>query len=268
MTDDTTKVDTTNSAAEPWYKGADDETVGYITNRGLDKKTPAEAALATIKSHREATARLGAPPDQLIRLPKDASDEKGWNEFYTKLGKPAKPEDYDLKAATEAGAGDGFVNFAREFAFKNNLTKAQGEELAKQFVAYAEKSGQTDQQAALEAIEVERVALKKDWGPNWDANRIIAREAAVKLGITPEAVAALEKAAGYGSAMSALLKMGLALGEGRFVTSETTGNVMTASGAKERIAELKKDDAWVKKYIAGDVQARKEMTNLIRMSVG
>jgi hypothetical protein len=213
VTDDTTNVQSTHSADEPWFKGADDETVGYITNRGLDKKTPAEAALAAIKAHREAQSKLGVPTDQLIRLPKDASDERGWNDFYSRLGKPAKPEDYDLKAAKDAGAEDGFINFAREFAFKNNLTKTQGEELAKQFVAYAEKDGQTNQQAALEAIEVERTALKKDWGPNWDANRIIARETAVKLGITPEAVAALEKSAGYGAAMTALLKMGLALGE-------------------------------------------------------
>lgn len=271
MTDDTSNTGVqpgANGAAEPWYKGADDETVGYITNRGLDKKTAAEAALTTIKAHREAASKLGVPTDQLVRFPKDASDQKGWDELYARLGKPAKAEDYDLKAAAEAGAEEGFINFAREFAFKNNLTKTQGEQLAKDFVAYAEKYGQTQEQSSLEEIEVERTALKKDWGPNWDANRIIAREAAVKLGIAPEAVAALEKAAGYQPAMQALLKMGMALGEGRFVSSEHTGNVMTASGAKERIAELKKDDAWVSKYLAGDVNARKEMTNLTRMSMG
>lgn len=273
MTDDTTVVAgaegaSDKGAGEPWYKGADTETLGYLQNRGLDKKTAAEVAFESIKAHREATAKLGVPADQLIRMPKDAADEAGQKALYERLGKPADDKGYDFKEIEAVDANKPFAEFMRKSAFAQNLTKAQAEGLAKDLAKFAndtQTSANADQEAA---ITIERDALKKDWGFNFQANTVIARNAAQKLGIEPKAIEGLEKVAGYRATMEALRKIGVAIGEAKFVTSEVTGSVMTRDGAVARKAELMRDTAWTAKYLAGDVQAGREMTNLNTIIVG
>src|SRR5579872_1368236 len=97
---------------DPWFKGVDADLQGYITNRGLDKLDVKAAALKAIEFHRNAEAKLGAPADRLLRIPTDAADAEGWGKIHTALGKPAKPENYDFSAVTDAD--EGFLNFARK----------------------------------------------------------------------------------------------------------------------------------------------------------
>lgn len=246
------------TGGKPWYDGADTETIGYLTNRGLDKKDAKDVALETIKAHREAQKMLGVPSDQILRFPKDAADEAGWKAVYAKLGVPGKAEDYDVKAATDPDFGKSF----QAAALANNLTKAQAEGILKDVQKYtADKTSAADAERQAQ-IQNEQTALKKDWGFNWEANRMIARNAATKLGITPEAIEAIEKGAGYKATMSALLKVGQAIGEARFVTSETTGNVLTVEGAVARKAELMRDTTWAGEYLAGKAGNVREMTSL------
>lgn len=254
-----------DEGAKPWYDGADAETIGYLQNRGLDKKDAKEVALASIKAHREAVSKLGVPPDQIVRLPKDANDVEGQKALYARLGKPDSPDKYDLKAAEDGGASAEFVDFLRKTSDKLNLTADQARELAKDFIVYADGSTKGEEANETAALEQERADLRKEWGPNFNANLTIARMAAQKVGIPPEAVAAIEEAAGYKVVMTALQKIGMAIGEARFVTSETTGNVMTREGAIARKAELMKDTEWTTKYLNGDANKVREMTDLNRI---
>lgn len=251
-------------AGEPWYKGADAETVGYLQNRGLDKKDAKEAALAAIVAHRNAEAKLGAPADQLLRMPKDDGDSAAREAIYKRLGRPDKADAYDLSYVKEHGGSDDFVKFVQDFAFSRGMSKADGEAMGKDFVSFAEKKEQSDNGQEAEKIAAERVKLDKEWGFNKAANLLIAKNAAQKLGIPPEAVAALEKASGYYVTMEALRKIGVATGEARFISNDNNnnGNVMTKDGAIARKGELMRDNDWTKKYLAGDVNAVREMTNL------
>lgn len=254
-----------NEGAKPWYDGADADTLGYLQNRGLDKKDVKEVALASIKAHREAMTKLGAPPDQLVRLPKDANDVETRKALFARLGKPDSPDKYDLKAAEDGGASPEFVEFLRKTSDKLDLTAEQARELAKDFIVYADGTTKGDEAGQAAALEQERADLRKEWGANFNANLTIARMAAQKVGIPPEAVAAIEDAAGYKVVMTALQKIGMAIGEARFVTSETTGNVMTREGAIARKAELMKDTEWTTKYLNGDANKVREMTDLNRI---
>lgn len=249
-------------AGEPWYKGADTETLGYIQNRGLDKKPVNEVVFEAIKAHRSAEAKLGIPADQILRMPKDASDEQGFKSLYEKLGVPAKAEDYDMKPVIEAGASADYAAFIQKTALERHMSKADGEAFARDLVKFAGEKAKADEADTAAKISLERDGLKKDWGFNFTANLAIARSAAQKLGIPAEAIAALENVAGYRATMGALQKIGVAIGEAKFVTSEVTGGILTKEGAVSRKAELMRDTAWSAKYLNGDTAAVREMTNL------
>lgn len=254
-------ADTSN---QPWFSGVDAETSGYLSNRGWDKLDAKTVALEAIKAHRNAEQKLGAPADRLLRIPTDVNDKDGWDKIHTALGRPKDASGYDFTGLNEAG--EGFTNFAREFAYKNNLPKGVGEALAKEFVAYATNEEQRETAEQTANLEREKTELKKEWGFNFQANLSVAQAAAQKLGIDPGAVAALESQTGYASVMKMFQKIGQAIGEDRFVTSTATGKVMTREGAQARIAELKSDREWVNKYLNGDSGAKREMEDLIRIS--
>lgn len=262
MTGETPPV--VDPAARPWYDGASAEVVGYITNRGLDKVDVKEAALRSIEAHRNAEQKLGAPADKLLRVPNDAADAEGWNKVWTALGKPKDAAGYDFTAVK--GIDDDTANFVRDFAHRNNLPKGQGEALAAELqkrnaAAIAGPAAEKELTVARQRDE-----LKSEWGFNHTANLLTAKHAAEKLGVSADAVAALEGQVGYKAVMQMFHKIGVAIGEDKFVTSPQTGITMTADGAQARIAELKSDKAWVERYQAGDKKAFQEMKDLIALS--
>jgi hypothetical protein len=112
-------------------------------------------------------------------------------------------------------------------------------------------------------------ALRKEWGAAHDQNVEIARNAARKLGFTPEAVDALEKTMGYDGVMKFMHGLGSKLGEANFVSSgETQGfnGAMTPAAAKNRIQQLRGDPEFTRRYVAGGATERAEMERLHRMA--
>lgn len=275
MPDGTTTA-TTTTAAEPWFKGVagvDDTMVGHWQNRGWDKKTAAEAAVEATKAWKEAEKFVGVPADQIVRLPKDAADETGWNTVYTRLGRPADAKGYDLSAVKRADGtalDEATSEFIRDRAFKLNLPKDKAVELATEIVKRedgARAAADVEKQAKLAE---QKTNLDKNWGANRAANMFIAQRAAAALGVAPETVAALEGVIGYDKVMDMMLAIGQKIGEDKFVTStNTTGaGVLTAAQAQARIAELKADPAYSKAYLAGDAVKKREMEALHRIVAG
>ena len=101
-----------------------------------------------------------------VSIPKDG-DEKGWNEFYGKLGRPETADKYTIPALPE------------------NSGLVRDEALEKRFLAKAHKAGYSDKQvgealAFQRETEMEKVAvarqaivdcntqLKKEWGNNYE----------------------------------------------------------------------------------------------------
>lgn len=261
------------SASTPWFTGADAELVGHIQNKGWHEKPANEVALEAIKAHREAEKHIGVPADQIIRQPKDASDEAGWNALYAKLGKPATAAEYDLAAVKFADGTDlseDFAAFARTTAHALNLPKEAGARLAAELAKYIDGADTGSRAEAEAKLATERVELDKEWGNNKEANLFIAKQAAAKLGVTPEAVAALEKAVGYAGVMKMFQKIGSAIGEDKFISQDGSNNkgILTREQAVARKAELMADDAWVKRYSAGDTAANRELTSLLVIITG
>lgn len=260
------------AAVKPWYEGADAETLGYLQTRGLDGKTAAEAAMAAIQSHREAEKFLGVPPAQLLRVP-DPKDEAATLAFRQRLGYPGSADKYDFSGiknpdGTELDAG--FVARARAQADSLRLSQ----EDAARFIS-AEVKERVDSQAAqladrTAALDGEKAALKKNWGVNHDAMMLVAKNTALKLGATPEAVAALESQVGYAKVMELFANIGTKIGEDHFVTNlnPAVPGVMTREMAVARKGELMRDGAWTKRYMDGGTAEVREMTALNTIIVG
>lgn len=262
------------AAGKPWYDGADAETVGYIQNRGLDKKTPAEAALASVKAHREAEKFVGLPTDQLIRVPTAPTDEAGWKKVWERLGAPAEAKGYEftgLKHADGKDVAPALLDSVRASAAANHLPKDAATAIARTFVKHLDDQATEAAAAAAAALTTERATLKTNWANNYDAHMVVAKAGAAKLGITPEAVIAMEKSIGYAATMEAFRKVGALAGEDKFMGNGGSGGnpgAMTKEQAKARVEELKADTDWVTRYMNGGAAEKRDMGALSAIIAG
>jgi hypothetical protein len=271
------KSTSTTPAPQSWLpSGLDAETTGWIQNRGYDKKTPVEAALDAIKGHREAEKFNGAPASQLLRLPKDAGDEAGWNAVYTKLGAPSEAKAYDeplngVKFADGTSLEQADKDAIKAFAFKNHLSPGAAADIAKSLVGMvdANESGTNANAEQVAAIEAKK--LNDSWGGNREVNTVIAKNAAARLG--PEFLAAaqaLEGQAGFADTMRLFHMIGQLMGEDKFLRDANGGHQggFTKEQALARKAELMADPDWVKRYNAGGAAEKREFANIIALTLG
>lgn len=261
-------------ANSPWHVGLDSETLGHIQNRGWDKLEPKDAAAAAVKAHREAEKLMGVPADKLLRMP-DPTDAAAVKSFWQRLGAPATAEEYkfdSLKFADEKPASPEFQAFARRLASENNLPADVATNIAKGMVGYLDQSTATEVAEKAAALTTEKATLAANWGANKDANLFVAQQAAAKLGVSPEAITALEGVVGYAATMEMFRKIGAATGEDTFIGNPNPAipGVMTRDQAVARKAELMADADWVKKYTDGGMASKefKEMQALIGVIVG
>lgn len=275
----TTGSETTTTTAAPWYQGVagvDNEIVGHWTNQGWHNKKPEEVALEATKAWKAAEKFVGVPADQIIRIPKEVSDEAGWNGVWTRLGKPADAKGYDFTAIKRADGSNLDVDteaFIRDQSFKLHLTKDAATAYANEWIKREDGAkARTAADTSAKLIE-EKAALAKNWGPNFEANKFVAGRAAAALGIDPETVTALESQVGYAKVMEMFRAIGARIGEDKFVMSDSRdGNrnqgPMSRDQAIARLSDLKKDAIYVKSYMDGDTAKAREMEALHRIIAG
>lgn len=261
--------------AAPWYGTPDADTLGYMQTRGLDKMTPDKAALASIQAHREAEKLIGAPQDQLLRVPKDLSDVEGWNKVHTKLGVPADAKEYDFTAIKNK-AGEtldpGVTEVMRGLVAELKIPKASASLLVQKIVDLADKSA--GEQAALDAgaLAQEQDKLSQNWGTNAGANKVVAENAMRALGVTEEHQEALKGTIGYAATMEMFRNIGARMGESSFVggggADAAKGLAMSREAAQYQLDALQNDSAWVGRFSNGGAVEAKQFHDLTRMVTG
>jgi len=252
--------------ATPWHGGKiDADTLGFWQNKGIDAADPIAVATTLTKQYREAEKFVGVPANQLLRLPKDATDESGWNSVYQRLGKPAEAKDYDFSAvkfSDGTAVDNAFADTIRQAAFANHLTKDAATSLANAVVKFMEGADASEAAANAAKLATEKAELAKSWGPNADLNKLTAMQGAKRLGIDPETVALLESQVGYSKVMEMFRKIGAGTSEDTFHDGGGNTNVVTRESAQARLNELTNDQAWGKRLLAGDAAARREFDHL------
>lgn len=262
----TTAAATTTAA--PWHTGfADAEMLGHWQN-----KLPADAladpikvAVEMTKQARAAEKYVGVPADQIIRLPKDAKDEQGWKDVWGRLGAPKEAKEYDfttIKSSDGKDVDPALADALRAAAFEQHMPKDAAAKVTATVTKYLDDQRAAQTAEATAKVTAERAELAKEWGPNAEMNRLLAMQGAKRLGISPEAVAALEKVAGYKAVMEAMRKVGAGTTEDTFIEGNGGGSPTTAPAAQARLNELMNDKAWGERLVKGDSAARREFEAL------
>lgn len=283
MAEESTTVSTAISTTPDakWYAGFDAETQNYITTRGLADKDVSAAFLETAKAHQEAQAYIGVPKEQLLKLPKADAPPEEWDEVYTKLGYSKNADDYKLdglKRADGTDADTALKDFLRAQAVDLKLSPAAAAKFADATLKHLEgvTAAQTSEQTADATRALEQ--LRASWGPNYEANKVIADNAYAAIMAAAgfdqtkmtAAIQKLGETAGRSETMQMLLAVGQKLGEDKFVGGGGPGALgpRNAEQATARIAELKADTTWVSRYLAGGTAEVKEMNDLHLLAHG
>lgn len=261
----------TESQAAPvnsWHSGFDQDTVGWLDNRGLTKLDEKSALPELVKGFRNAEKYIGTPAEKLLRLPDwDKADKVELDQFYGKLGRPADASGYEINVPE--GMDASFSEIAKAKFHELGLTAKQGKALADWNNQYGSEMAIKQQESMQQATKDQEAALRHDWGNAYDKQLSIAKNAATSIGLTPEKVDALQSALGYDGVMKLMADIGGKIGEAGFVGGDSGNNfngVLTPNQAVARLANLQSDKEWVGKYMAGNMEAKAEMTRLMKMA--
>jgi hypothetical protein len=249
-----------------WYSSYDTDTVGWLENRGLTKLDSNAAMPEVIKGFRNAEKYIGTPAESLIKIPKADAPDDAWNEVYTKLGRPQDPKEYALSVPD--GVDPSFAEWAKGTFHELGVTKTQGEKLSAKWNDYVSQQVGSQEQQYKTQVADQTNKLKAEWGQAFDQNVNIAKRAAQEFGVDSTTIDKMESAMGFDGVMKFFQTIGSKIGEHSYESGEAQGfnGAMTPNAAQSRIRQLQNDGEFVKKYIAGNVDARGEMERLHKLA--
>lgn len=245
-----------------WTDGFSEEQGGYVTNKGWQNPG------ALLESYQNFEKLHGVPQERIIKIPTEQTPE-AMNDIYTKLGRPAKPEDYGITTEDEKEKAvlDGLSSKCHELGL--NTDQARGVTEYLQGEVKTGESDLADQQKVKVQQDTEQ--LQKDWGAKFDENKAQAQAAAKEFDITDEMLAGLEGALGFKAAMTFLQQVGSKLGEAAFHDGGDGGEGnKTPAQALAEIKELRMDAGFMGKYMdatqIGHKEAEEKMSNLYKFA--
>ena len=256
---------TTNTAPPPWHGNVDQDTLGWITNKGF--KGPEDV----IASARNLEKLMGHPQEKILKIADKMRDETTGiltpegRAIFERLGVPKDAKEYEIEIPKE-NADPKLADLLRKVAYEEGIPKSAAEKLAKEWNAYQANAIKAYKDAAEAKAKDAEAVLKKDWGSAYEQNINIAKEAARTLGMDQKTVDALHASLGQDATMKFFHKMGTAVGEGRFIKGTPTQTVLDPNSAIQQINALKQDKGFVEKYLRGDVDSVQRMTRLQEMA--
>lgn len=193
----------------------------------------------------------GAPAEELVRIPSDATPEQA-REVLQRLGLPDSPDKYELPDPPEGLSVDpDFQDFIKQAFHETGLPARMASELTERYNNYLAEKTQEQQEQLNARFTEEHEALKKEWGNGYDRQLRIAQHAAKELGIEADQIDQLEQTMGFAGTMRLFSKIGRALGEDRFVDGSGDGDrgfsgQMTPAEAKAAYAKFISDSGNLK----------------------
>jgi hypothetical protein len=165
-----------------WVGGLSSDFGGpQILSQIPDSDQTATVPVTLIKNYVEGQRAIGG----MTAVPKDGDDPAKFEKFYQSIGRPEKPDGYELKPPT--GTPDGFYNAEELSEFQSKahslgIPKKAAEALfawraEKDLAVYNEFTGKADA-----GYQENITALKAEWGGNFSANADAANKAAIWAG--------------------------------------------------------------------------------------
>ena len=254
-------------AEMPEFTALDEATRGHVTALGFDKLDPAIAAITAAGK----LAAFGSNPDDLIRIPKDASGD-ALAPLYERLGVPKDAAGYVAPAGTDATLAAKVQQEAAAlkltpaaFVQLLELRKTEGTSTA---TAAAER-----QLAAVSAAKGELVAA---WGPEQGVKEFRASKALETFGWTVNDVATMAgtNKDAYVKIMQNMAVLGERMAEAKLLggpTGDGGSGAMTPEQAQAKLAALQADPTFRSRWMHTDAPVREqaigELANLQRIVV-
>jgi len=273
-----------NPAPAPWYGDkVDATTIGFWQNKGIDANDPVAVATKLTEFYRNSERFVGAPPEEMIRIPKPNAPEADIRSYWQRIGVPAEAKDYDLSGIklTDGGELDsGFVDMFRSAAHAARVPKEMASGMMQAFVKHMEQNDAAELAERTAIIKGQQEALDKNWGTNKNYNMAVAERTLADLGkaagLTPEQTKQGWDAISAGGhiggafAMEMLRTIGAKMGEAPFVGSQPgqgmDNKTMSKSQALAEIESLKKDRGFYDKLMKQDTEAKRRWSDLHKIA--
>lgn len=272
----TTTATTTPAAndAPAWLTGMTPsaEQTAFLKHKGwYGAENPLLRAVDSISA---AEKHLGAPADQILRMPKEGDTEAS-NAFWQKLGRPEKADGYKAHAdakTVEAIKADPTMAGFDAIAHAANLTQAQRDAMLS---AYVTLSGQANT-TAEEAFKANGIKagneLRGEWGAGYEQKMRAVNAAIDKLGFTDDELKAVALIGGHKSLIARLAAAGAGLVEASFRGGEHGGGTgyagLSPTEARAEIKRLGQDQGFQARLKAKDVATLNQLNQLNRLAAG
>lgn len=241
----------------PDWKGAlSDDLRSYAEGKGF--KDPG----TVLDGYRNLEKLRGVPSERLVTVPDRHDDTEGWNGVYNRLGRPEKPEGYNIPVPDKTQ--EQYVGEVQKIFHESGLTIRQAEILNSKMNNYTTELKTAAETARQTTFKSEETALKTEWGAAFDQNMNVSRQAAKTFGLTTEKIDAIEKAMGFSATIKLFQQIGSKLGESDFVTGNGPSGrgALTPDQAKAQIKVKTEDKNFWNRYLEGEGSAREEMEAL------
>lgn len=249
--------------APAWHGDLNAEEIGWMQNKQWFGKDVGKADIAKsfpnmVRSYRGMEKLVGDPAKR-INLPTGDNDAEGWKDIYSKLGRPADAKGYDYKVPD--GGDQEFGDAYSEMAWKHGLSTKQMQGLAEDWNKFGMERVQARQASENEQFSHDSNndlnGLRREWGRDFDMKMGAAQRAGLAFGIDKPTMHKIERAIGTKAFLNMMSSVGSSVSEdtGAGQGGNAGGDGMTPEMANARLAELKNDREWLKKYDAGDKEA-------------
>lgn len=221
-------------------------------------KGPAEV----LASYSGLESMIGA---ERIALPGKEAGPEAWEGVWKRLGRPDKPEGYELQRPADLGLySDDFAQKFRAAAHQAGLTARQAVALHDWWVAEAGAGQQAESEQQQRAAGELQRQLEIAWGSQSAEKLESARRAARHFGLEEAQLSRLESLTGDFRLLDALSAIGGLLGEDRLHGKQAAA--LTQESAKAEIRRLEADAEFRRAYIdrghPGHAEAVRRMTEL------
>jgi hypothetical protein len=249
-------------AAKPWYGEVAPEIKTWVDGKAY--KDPSTALAA----HMAAEKLIGLPADRVIKLPEKADDAAGWSEVWNRMGRPEKPEGYELP--TPEGQGREFADTAAKWFHAAGVPKSAAQAIAKEWNTFLAAEVAKAEDADQRKSAAELATLRTQWGAAAGEREELARRGlqafGKQAGMDDADLIKLENSIGTVKMLKLFSEIGKLTAESSFRGGNQQSFTLTKEEANAKIAQLRSNPEWATAYLKGDANKVAEMTQLMEIA--
>lgn len=247
VTDGPWKVGEAGKEQEWWNTIPEQDVREHVKAKGY--KNPAELAMANL-----SLTKMQRGSTDVLAVPKADAPQNEWDAFYTKMGRPATPMDYDFKLTADDPTVDPkMVEFGKKFFHKLGVPAAKAPEAVKEWNAYVAEQNAAAIQAEQTKNDKDMAALETEWGADLNEHKAAGERVVKALKLDEPTMNAIESKIGTAPLVRLLMMIGKKSAEGTLIGGGGGGDPnnpdnMSKEQAEAAINALNNDATFQKMY--------------------